>query len=87
MTTLKELHDLVDWLPECAHAEARKTLLHHLQKHDPVAYALFTAPLDDEPETEAERAAVAEAYAAIERGEVISHEDLMRELELESRLD
>ena len=87
MTVLKELHDLVDWLPECAHAEARQTLLQCLKKHDPVRYALFTAPLDDEPETAAERAAVAEAYAAIERGEVISHEDLMRELELESRLD
>ena len=83
MTTLKELHDLVDWLPECAHAEARQTLLHHLKKHDPVRYALFTAPLDDEPETAAERAAVAEAYAEIARGEpMIPDEVLRRELGL-----
>ena len=83
MTTLKELHDLVDWLPECAHAEARQTLLLHLKKHDPVRYALFTAPLDDEPETEAERAAVAEAYAEIDRGEpMIPDAVLRRELGL-----
>ena len=87
MTTLKDLHTLIDWLPESAQEEARQILLGHLKKHNPVAYALFTAPEDDEPETEAERAAVAEAYAAIDRGEIISHDDLIRELELENRLD
>lgn len=83
MTTLKELHALVDWLPECARAEARQTLLQCLKKHDPVRYALFTAPEDDEPETEDERAAMEEAYAEIARGEpMIPDEVLRRELGL-----
>lgn len=81
MTTLKELHDLVDWLPECARAEARQALLHHLQKHDPVRYALFTAP-EEEP-TAAEIAAVEESYAAIARGErILSDAELKKELGL-----
>ena len=81
MTTLKELHDLVNWLPECAHAEARQTLLQHLKKHDPVRYALFTAP-EEEPTT-AEIAAVEESYAAIARGErILSDAELKKELGL-----
>ena len=58
-----------------------------LKKTDPMLYTLITAPEDDEPETEEDRAAVEEAYAAISRGDVICHEDLMRELGLENRLD
>ena len=81
MTVLKELHDLVDWLPECAHAEARQTLLQHLKKHDPVRYAFFTAP-EEEP-TAAEIAAVEESYAAIARGErILSDAELKKELGL-----
>ena len=81
MTTLKELHDLVNWLPECARAEAHQTLLHHLKKHDPVRYALFTAP-EEEP-TAAEIAAVEESYAAIARGErILSDAELKKELGL-----
>ena len=81
MTTPKELHDLVDWLPEYAHAEARQTLLQYLKKHDPVRYALFTAP-EEEP-TAAEIAAVEESYAAIARGErILSDAELKKELGL-----
>ena len=82
MTALQDLHTLVDWLPECAQGEARQILLAHLKKHDPVAYALFTAPEDDEPETEAERAAMAEVYADIRegRGYWISHEEVKKRI-------
>ena len=78
MTALQDLHTLVDWLPECARGEAHQILLAHLKKCDPVAYALFTAPEDDEPETEAERAAMAEVYADIRegRGYWVSHEEV-----------
>ena len=79
MTTLKELHDLIDWLPECARAEARQILLQRLKKHDPVRYALFTAPDDDEPETEEERAAMEEAYAEIGRGEPMIPDEVLRQ--------
>lgn len=49
---------------------------------DPVRRALDNAPLDDEPETPEEAAAVAEARAELARGEVISDEELRRELDL-----
>ena len=80
MTALQDLHTLVDWLPECAREEAHQILLAHLKKHDPVAYAFFTAPEDDEPETEAERAAMAEVYADLRagRGYWVSHEEVKK---------
>ena len=83
MTTKDELHELVDWLPEGLWEKAHKSLLRELKKADPVAYALYTAPEDDEEETEEERAAVAEAYADVAAGRVISDEELARELGLE----
>ena len=49
---------------------------------DPVALALARAPLDDEPETEEERAAVVEAREAVARGEVFSLDEVKRELGL-----
>ena len=48
----------------------------------PVLAALRKAPLDDEPESEEERAAVEEAREAERRGEVISDEELRRRLGL-----
>ncbi len=82
MATREDLHALVDWLPECVWEEANETMLAQLKKHDPVRYALFTAPEDDEPLTEEEIAAIDEAYQAIERGEIISDEELKLELGL-----
>ncbi len=52
MATREDLHALVDWLPECAWQEANETMLAQLKKHDPVSYALFTAPEDDLTEDE-----------------------------------
>lgn len=66
-TTKKTLHVLVDWLPECAWDDVQRTLLEHLKKHDPVAYALYTAPEDDPEEDELE--ALAEAEEEKARGE------------------
>ena len=83
MTALQDLHTLVDWLPECAREEAHQILLVHLKKHDPVAYAFFTAPEEDEPLTEEEIAKIDEALAEIDRGEpMIPDAALARELGL-----
>ena len=49
---------------------------------DPVLRALENAPLDDEPETEEERSAAAEARAEAGRGELIPHEEALRRLGL-----
>ena len=76
MTTLQDLHSLVDWLPECAREEAHQFLLAHLKKHDPVAYAFFTAPEDDEPLT-AEKIAEIDAALADDNPEHwLSHEEV-----------
>ena len=78
MTTLKELHNLIDQLPECEWSDARQFLLKHLAKHDPVLHAFLNAPEDDEPETDEERAAMEEVYADLRegRGYWISQEEL-----------
>ena len=82
MTILKDLHTLVEWLPEYAREEAHQILLAHLKKCDPVAYAFFTAPEDDEPETPGERDAMAEVYADLRegRGYWISHEEVKKRI-------
>ncbi len=82
MTIREELHELIDQLPEQDLEQARRDLEKHLAKNDPVLRAFLEAPEDDEPETDEERDAVAEAYDAIARGDVISDAELRRELGL-----
>ena len=83
MTTKQELHDLVEELPAVALPEAAR-LLQALRgaDADPVLRAFLDAPEDDEPETDEERAATAEAYASIARGEIYSLDDIRREIGL-----
>ena len=75
MTVKDDLHHLVDELDEDTAREAL-ALLQDLR----LPRVLRDAPIDDEPETDEERAAVAEAEAAIARGDVVRDEDLDREL-------
>ncbi len=82
MTTRETLHKMVDLLPESEWEAVYRVLEERLAKHDPVLRAFLNAPEDDEPETEEERAAVEEAYEALARGEVVSDEELRRELGL-----
>lgn len=46
---------------------------------DPVARSLANAPFDTEPISAAEAAELDEAHAAIQRGEGIAHQDMLRE--------
>ena len=75
MTVKDDLHHLVDELDEDTAREAL-ALLQDLR----LPRVLRDAPIDDEPETDEERAAVVEAEAAIARGDVVRDEDLDREL-------
>ena len=75
MLTRDELHRLIDAIPDSKLAVAA-TALEPLV--DPVMRALLTAPIDDEPESEEERAAVAEAKAELARGEFLTHEEVKR---------
>lgn len=81
MTTKEKLHRMIDALPEPVLDEAEQ-LLQELQRRadDPWLRALASAAEDDESETEEERAAIAEARAAIARGEVESWEQVRTEL-------
>ncbi len=75
-------HQLIDRLPE-PQISALVGLLETIV--DPVAAALRNAPIDDEPETEEERRAVAEArdWLARSGGKGIPHEEAMQRLGLE----
>jgi hypothetical protein len=74
MTSREELHKLVDHIPDADVAAARKILR---ALADPVWQSILAAPLDDEPETDQERAEVEAARS--ETGSGTSHEQVLRE--------
>jgi hypothetical protein len=77
MTTAEartKLHDLVEALP----SEDVPAALGILESLHSGPVPLSEIPFDEEPETEEERAAVAEARRDLEAGRFISHDELMR---------
>jgi hypothetical protein len=78
MTVKDDLHHLVDELDDDAAREA----LAYLRSLSLPAF-LRDAPVDDEPETEEERAAVAEARKDLAAGRVAKHEQIRREFGIE----
>ena len=80
MTAKQQLRQLVDELSEVEAAEALD-LLAARGRRDSLTELLDNAPLDDEPETDEERAAVAEADAAIAAGDTVSLDEILREFE------
>lgn len=66
MTVKDRLHNAVETMSDEEASAALRTLAE--ASGDPVAWMLDHAPLDDEPETDEERRAVAEAHADRERG-------------------
>ena len=77
MTTREALYRLVDSIPAAQLDDARKRLE---PLADPVLAALANAPIDDEPETDEERAAVAQARAEIDAGDYVTLDEMRREL-------
>ncbi len=65
MVTKAELHRIIDELPDGAMDEAAQRLA---PLRSPLARSLYSAPPDDEPESDAERAGAEEAQAEIARG-------------------
>jgi hypothetical protein len=78
----KRAHELIDQLPE-TQLSALVGLLETIV--DPVGAALRNAPLDDEPESDDEKQAVAEArdWLSSHGGKGIPHEEAMRKFGLE----
>ena len=80
MTASEDIHRLLDSLPE-RELHAAKRFLEFLRDSaahpsDPVLRVFFEAPLDDEPLTVAEAAAIQEGREEAARGEVIAFEEV-----------
>jgi hypothetical protein len=79
MSTREALHEAIDELPDGV-IETLARALERLRV-DPVGFALDNAPIDDEPETEAEREAVAQARASLAAGRGIPDDEVGRILD------
>ncbi len=79
MTTREALYRLVDSIPAAQLDDARQRLE---PLADPVLAALANAPYDDEPETDEEREAVAEARADLDAGNFVTLDEVRREFGL-----
>ncbi|MFN0147696.1 MAG: hypothetical protein ACKVT1_14405, partial [Dehalococcoidia bacterium] len=74
------LHELVDLLPECELASARRLLA--ALPDDTMLRALMAAPGDDEPVTDEERRLLDEARASLRTEGGLTTADLRRSLGL-----
>jgi hypothetical protein len=80
--TRQHAHEIIDHIPESQLSTAVGLLKKIL---DPMTLALLNAPIDDEPETEEERLAVAESEEWLRQngGNGIPHEEVKRQLGLD----
>ena len=79
MEDRETLHTLVDELPEPELRPARRFLEYlRLQAADPLRAVLDAAPLDDEPVTDDDLAAIREGLREKATGEVVPHEEVKR---------
>lgn len=81
-TEKEQAHELIDRLAPSQVAAIVSVLQAML---DPVAKAIATAPVDDEPETADEREAVAGSKESFEQHAGFSNEQLMTELGIDSK--
>lgn len=72
------LHTLVDELPEPELPAARRYLEYLRQTADPLRRALEAAPVDDEPLTDDDRAAIRQGRKEHAKGETASHDDVYK---------
>ena len=77
MIARDKLRVLVDAIPDDRLPAAREALE---QLTDPVLLAFLNAPEDDEPLTDEDLAAIAEAKADVARGDVVSLKEVERQL-------
>lgn len=85
MTEKERLHSLVEDLPEPeVHAALRFVEYLRREACDPVARALREAPIDDEPLTADDLAALEAGRRDLQEGHVVSHDEARRELLRES---
>lgn len=78
MENRQTLHTLVDELPEPELPAARRYLEYLRQTADPLRRALEAAPVDDEPLTDEDLAAVRRGRTEYAKGETVSHDEIKR---------
>lgn len=77
MTSKSDLYRLIDELPDSTLPEAERLLEGLRAKRDrDLPRILAEAPWDDEPETDEEHAAIAEAYEDLRHGRVVSMDEI-----------
>ena len=79
-TTWQELKDLIDCAPDDELLAIKRYVQYIVDMQDPVLKSLLNAPVDDEPLTESDIAALQEAREDIAAGRIISAKELYREL-------
>lgn len=79
MSEKERLHALVEDLPESeVHAALRFIEYLRFSEEDPVWKALQHAPLDDEPVTSEDAAALDEAWEDVRQGRLVPHHEVRR---------
>ena len=76
----KHLHQLIDDLPEQEIQAARRYLQFLCGQDDPVLRAIRSAPVDDEPLTDEDRAAIDEAQRDLDAGNRVSDAQIRADL-------
>lgn len=80
MTAKERLHSLVDELSETEATAALDYLVARRSGGDGLSRLLAAAPIDDEPTTPEEQAAVQQAREELARGETVSLDEIRAEL-------
>ena len=79
-TTRQELKDLIDCAPDDELLAMKRFIQYIVDMQDPVLKSLLDAPVDNEPLTESDIAALREAREDIAAGRITPAKDLYREL-------
>lgn len=80
MTAKDKLRQTIDGLSEAEAQDALGLIVRRREQHDALGEMLQCAPLDDEPTTPEEDEGVREARAEIARGDVLSADEIRREV-------
>lgn len=80
MTAKEKLRQTIEDLSEAEAQNALGFIVRRRQQHDALGEMLERAPLDDEPTTPEEDEGAREARAEIARGDVLSADEIRREV-------
>lgn len=80
MTAKEKLRQTIEDLSEAEAQDALGFIVRRRQRYDALGEMLERAPLDDEPTTPEEDEGVREARAEIARGDVLSADEIRREV-------